>query len=403
MGSPDTHARLSPSSCERWAHCTMAPTLEKQFPQDSTGNVFTREGTLAHSFCELYGRTAFGQLPGLLEDGRQTLIQGDAEGLYDPEMDECARFYADYLKKLAKSLGDQSPFAAFEARVDLRKWVPDGFGTCDSVMVVGDTICITDYKHGQGVRVDARDNYQMRLYALGAYERFGPFFQDIDTVHMAIVQPRVSRTPSEETISLTELLAWGEWLRPVAKAAYTGQGASYHEGEWCRWCSASHACKARWKELFEDEEALGAVQEGTGAYTADELGLLLPRMRRMAAAVKKVEEFIKAELASGNPVAGWKLVAGGLGNRAWTDETKALEAIAAAGIDTAPLYTVSPISLAQIEKKLGKKTFGEVCGAFVTRPEKAPAMVPEDDPRAAWSPLTQDELEELAAAAAEGG
>jgi hypothetical protein len=133
-----------------------------------------------------------------------------------------AEFYVDYLTRKAMAY-DQRPHVAPEMRVDLSEWVPEGFGTCDCIMIGGDTLHITDYKHGKGVIVSAVDNPQMRLYALGALAMYRPIYGDtIKQVSMAIVQPRVTEDVSEECITVDELLAWGEKVKPLAQMAFAG-------------------------------------------------------------------------------------------------------------------------------------------------------------------------------------
>ena len=56
-------------------------------------------------------------------------------------------------------------------------------------MISDGTLHIVDFKYGRGVLVEAEDNPQMKLYALGALEIFDCLY-DIDTVSMTIYQPR---------------------------------------------------------------------------------------------------------------------------------------------------------------------------------------------------------------------
>ena len=91
-------------------------------------------------------------------------------------------------------LYDSAPTVAAEVKVDFNDYVPEGFGTCENLMIGGDTLSITDYKHGKGVPVSAVGNPQMRLYALGALKRYAPIFGDtIKKVRMSIDQPRLQR------------------------------------------------------------------------------------------------------------------------------------------------------------------------------------------------------------------
>ena len=177
MASPQAHAkRCSPSSAHRWLNCTASPTFEEQFPQEEA-SVYAREGTLAHSICELYVARDFNGLPKRSFNARLKKLQ--AEELYDDEMLTTAETYAEYLRDKARGFA-ATPFVASEIRVDLSDYIPECFGTCDCVMIGGDMLHITDYKHGKGVPVSAVDNPQMKLYALGALK----FYQVTSKHHM---------------------------------------------------------------------------------------------------------------------------------------------------------------------------------------------------------------------------
>lgn len=81
------------------------------------------------------------------------------------------------------------PVVLIEQRVDFSRWVEQGFGTSDAILISDGTMHVIDYKHGLGILVSAEDNPQMKCYALGALELFDDIY-DIDTVSMTIYQPR---------------------------------------------------------------------------------------------------------------------------------------------------------------------------------------------------------------------
>ena len=140
-----------------------------------------------------------------------------------------AGFYGQYLWEKSLTFGAK-PFVVCEDRVELTEWIPDGFGTCDNVMIGSGRLHITDYKHGKGVEVSAANNPQMRLYALGALKKYMPIFGDtIQTVSMAIVQPRITEHVDEEELTVADLLSWGEQIKPIAAKAY-GEDGEFHSG-----------------------------------------------------------------------------------------------------------------------------------------------------------------------------
>ena len=196
MPTPRQHALLSASSAHRWLACTAAPHFEESFP-DGTSS-YAEEGTLAHAICELYARKKFTVLSTRKFNSELKKLQ--ARPLYSDEMLRTAEAYVDYLTEKAMQYAT-SPHVAMEVKVDLTAYIPDGFGTCDCIMIGGDTLHITDYKHGKGVPVSAENNPQMRLYALGALRLYGPIYGDqIKRVSMGICQPRLSQEASEDAL-----------------------------------------------------------------------------------------------------------------------------------------------------------------------------------------------------------
>lgn len=195
---PTGHALLSASAAHRWLECTAAPLYEQQFPRGTSP--YAEEGTLAHEFCELAGRARFKGTSALVANDKLASLR--EEPMYDKEMEQTADAYAAYLAYKAASFSS-FPYLDFEVKVDLTDYVPAGFGTCDCIMIGGDALHITDYKHGRGIKVDAEGNPQMRLYALGALKKYRPIFGDsIKKISMGIFQPRISLEPSEDTMTV---------------------------------------------------------------------------------------------------------------------------------------------------------------------------------------------------------
>ena len=202
---PEKHALLSASSASRWLKCTAAPRFEEHLPERTSE--YAEEGRLAHAICELKTLKKFTVMTSRTYTTRLNKLKKDP--LYSEEMDKTSDLYIEHLIEQAM-LYDSTPTVAAEVQVDFGEYVPEGFGTCDNVMIGGDTLSITDYKHGKGVPVSAVGNPQMRLYALGALKRYAPVFGDaIKKIRMSIDQPRLD-SYTTDTITVEELLAWGE-------------------------------------------------------------------------------------------------------------------------------------------------------------------------------------------------
>lgn len=392
------HALLSASSANRWLICTASPRFEAQFPEKTTE--YAEEGRLAHALCELKVLKKF--TTSIKPSAYKTRLNKlKKEPLYSDEMDRTSDIYIEHLTEKAMEY-DSPPFVNAEVKVSFEEYVPNGFGTCDCIMIGGDMLDITDYKHGKGVPVSAEGNPQMRLYALGALKQFEPFYGGmIKRVRMTIVQPRIQLEPSSETITVDELKAWGETIKPIAQIAYSGFG-EFKPGEHCRFCRGKAQCRVRADantalEDFKDcllPTAKSIQREETDAprssmLTNDEIGELLVRGQSLVQWYKDLEDYALNALLNGEEIAGWKAVAG-RSNRTFTDQDAALAAVIAAGYDESLVYERKPKSLTGIEELMGKKEFAEKIGQFVVKPIGKPTLAPMSDKRAPYSTAAVD-------------
>ncbi len=369
---PTQHALLSASGAHRWLYCTGSPLLEKDFP-DST-SVYAQEGTLAHYLCELKLMAYTGEITKRkLTSMKNKLMKSE---LWQPEMDSTSEAYLDYIKDITMSY-TVKPVILIEKKVDFSRYVPEGFGTADCLILAGDTLHVVDYKHGKGVVVDADHNPQMMLYALGAMSELSLLYR-FKFVHMTIVQPRVNNI-SEFTMTADELVEWGESVvKPKAEAAISGNG-TFEAGDWCRFCRAKQQCKTR----YESNDSLYpelSERHDPRLITLDELGEYLKRGRDMAAWLEDMKEYALSESLAGAEVPGWKAVEG-RGSRAFTDTDEAVDTLIKNGIDESVLYERRVLTLAQMEKAVGKKAFGELVGDLVVKNPGKPTLVEESDKR----------------------
>ena len=189
------HAILSASASKRWMNCTPSALLEKQFADEES--IYAAEGTAAHALAE-HKLKRF-----LKKRSKRPVSDYDCD-----EMEECTDDYVSFameqIEKAKQSCSD--PVVMIEQRLDFSRWVPEGFGTGDLVIVADDTLYIVDLKYGKGIAVSAEWNPQMLLYSLGALELFGSLY-DIEKVNMTIHQPRLENVSTFETVSYTHLRA----------------------------------------------------------------------------------------------------------------------------------------------------------------------------------------------------
>ena len=396
---PDKHAILSPSAAHRWLHCTPAPRVEAEFPE--TTSKYAEEGRLAHSVCELAAKKKFTVMNNRTYNSRLKRLKADPK--WDDEMLSTAATYVEHLTEHAMRF-EHAPYVALEVQVDITDYAPEAFGTCDCVMIGGDELIITDYKHGKGVPVSAQDNPQMLLYALGALKLYRPIYGDmIRRVSTYIDQPRLGSYDGA-SMTVEELLAWGESIKPKAAAAFMGTG-EFAPGEWCRFCRAKAKCRARANqntalEDFKDCIPLGrsipmqAEYDATGfkpsnCLTDEEIGALLVRAEGLVAWYNDLKEYALAACLNGKTIPGWKAVEG-RSTRAWTDQDAALEALMAGGVEEAIIYDRVPKTLAQLEKVIGKQRFGELVGGMITKSPGKPALAAESDKRPAYNGAAAD-------------
>lgn len=369
---PTQHALLSASSAHRWLHCTGSPLLEKEFPD--TTSVYAQEGTLAHELCELKLKKYTTVMPkGTYTRAHNKIMKSE---LWQNEMEGTSETYLEYVKSIMLAC-EIAPAVLIEKRVDFSRYVPEGFGTADCLILAGDTLHVIDYKHGKGVVVDADHNPQMMLYALGAMSELSLLYR-FKFVHMTIVQPRVSNI-SEFTMTADEIIKWGESVvKPKAEAAMSGNG-EFEAGDWCRFCRAKLQCKTR----YESNDSLYpelSERHDPRLISLAELGEYLRRGRDMAAWLEDMKEYALSESLAGADVPGWKAVEG-RGSRAFTDTDKAVDVLIKNGIDESVLYERRVLTLAQMEKAVGKKAFGEIVGNLVVKNPGKPTLVEESDKR----------------------
>ena len=364
------HALLSASSAHRWLECPASAVAAEAYPKQDTE--FTKEGTLAHEVAEIVARGEW-------------IFRWETEpelGV-NQEMRECAVAYRDYIQEQTKS---DDAHVLLERRVDFSPWVPDGFGTCDCIILDDDTMTVIDYKYGVGVPVSATDNPQLKLYALGALNDYGLAF-DVKQVKMHIFQPRINNV-SEDACTVDELLEWAEKVvKPTAAKAAQGKGG-YKAGEHCRFCPHGGKCRTLSKHCIEFVETHD-LRVGVPKLAPFEIAEVLAMEPVIALWLKKVKEQALTTMLSGGQVPGYKVVEGKLGNRKWTDEQQVAAALMEAGYGREDITETKLLSPAAMDKAIGKKKAAELLADLIDRSPGAPTIAPETDKRPAYDRLAE--------------
>lgn len=365
------HAILGASSAHRWLNCPGSALLTADMPDQTSP--YAEEGTQAHAVCEAVARLALAREYRLVSSA--TPVQPPAD---NQEMLQCAEVYLEAIREAITGLqlaeGDP-PYIALEQRVDFSTWVPEGFGTADCILIGGGILHVIDYKHGKGVQVEADDNPQLKLYALGALSRYAALYT-IHTVRWSIVQPRNGGVSQAPDMTAQDLLRWAEeTVKPTAALAMTPD-APIIPGEWCRFCKARATCRARSDHMLALE---GFNKQDPKLLTPEEISDALTRGADLEKWLNDLREHALSEALAGRAIPGWKAVEG-RSIRVWSDPEAAFSKALELGVPEAVLYERKPVTLAALEKTLGKKAFLAL-NAFVTVPPGKPALAPDSDKR----------------------
>ena len=362
---PVKHAVLSASSSHRWLNCNPSARLEEKFEDNETEAA--AEGTAAHALCEHKLRKM------LKLRSRKPTSKYDCD-----EMDEYTDGYVEFVSEQIAQAKQfcKDPLVLIEQKLDFSCYVPDGFGTGDCLVVADHLLHIIDFKYGMGVLVDAVENPQMMLYALGALRLFDSLYE-IDTVSMSIYQPRRDNV-STWTISVAELNEWAEnTLVPKAKLAFEGKG-EFSPGTWCTFCKAAVKCRAR----AEAKLQLTKYEFAEPPLLSDEeIEDILGRVDDLTKWANEIVAYAQdAAIKHGKTWSGFKLVESRT-IRKYSDEEAVAQAASDAGYHD--IYKKSLIPITEMEKLMGKKTFAEVLGGLVVKPQGKPTLVPASDKRPA--------------------
>lgn len=348
--------------------CPPSARLEQMFPD--MPSAFAEEGTLAHAMAARHLKNYIGE--DYTEEEATIAV---ALGKYsDIECMQHASRYAGLVIAGFEEVRETTPDAKLfvEKELNLDAWVPDSFGTADAIIIADSVMDVYDFKYGAGVKVSARDNVQMMLYALGALSLYELDY-GIEEVNMHIVQPRMDNYDVFD-MKVPELKRWAETeLRRGAMNAYLGRGEC-NEGDWCRFCKALGRCRQNVENAFIGLEFADKV------VSPEEMARdILPRVPAIKRWVGVVTDEAQRMAERGERLDGYELRES-RPRRAWADESALSEALANAGIDREEyMHKREMLSPAQLEKKIGKKKFAAIAEPFITLVPGKTTLVKIDD------------------------
>ena len=386
---PEAHALLGASKAHQWLACPPSARWEEHFTDPGPSEA-AAEGSVAHALAEDH-------LTKILNGKKVTTPKKFRDDpLYRPAMEEHVATYCDVITDTMAAMREagDDPIIYLEQRLDLSKWIPEGFGTADCILIGGHTIHVFDFKYGKGVPVSAEENPQLKLYGLGALEEFG-FLYDISEVVLHIIQPRLESI-TEWNVSRDVLEKWGEFVvKPVAAQAHIGEGEFNPGEEQCRWCLCKMACRAynnyrldQVKSMFNDQGEERLPNELSPSEIAD----LLKSVEAIKKWANSVQEFAQDQAVNHGVVwPGYKLVEG-ISRRKITDEEKVITILDDLGFTTSKTCKLKGIT--DLEDLVGKQRLQDAISDYIIKPPGKPTLVPETDKRPVYSDIKFTEFKE---------
>lgn len=374
------HARLAPSAASRWLVCTASIRMEQAVSAPVGPSEYADEGTRAHTRAEIEASFAFRLISE--EIYRKRLAEWELECLSDEErldMEQYAMMYVAFLAELLKE--DKHATLLLEQLVDTG--VPGCWGTADAIIMAPSYIHVVDYKYGMGVRVDAEENPQTRLYGLGALDAFGDVVDTTKEVRMSIFQPRIDHV-SHEVLTAAKLRRWRKsYVVPLAAEADSEHGRFNPTEEACRWCPARGECKPRMMKFtrmdFGDPDLMSP---GDLSDAMD----MVPEIRDWCSAV---EDLALDKIYSQRvKVPGWKAVRSA-GRRSIKDPEAAIKRLVKAGFKRRDVSVTKMRTLGDLEKLVGKEELPKILGPTLVKPEGSISIVSAADPRPSVDPTSE--------------
>lgn len=359
------HAKLSASGSERWLNCPGSVKACEGYPNKSS--TFAQEGTLAHELADR-----------CLKQNKDADQYIGKPILYSKIESDMARYVQEYLDYV-RSFETKNTQLLTEERVDFSNIVPKGFGTMDAAVInyQTSTCHIFDLKYGQGIKVDAENNTQAQLYALGLLNELD-FIGDIDKFVLHIVQPRVNHFDDWE-VSTIDLKLFGEYAKQRAELALSKDAPIIPGDKQCQWCLAKADCEALAKHteqiIASEFENLDQQDQLETIFLTDERKkLILDNKSLIESFLKAVEKDVFDRLIEGEQFAGYKLVEG-RSVRQWKDGAELL-LVNKLGDDA---YDKKLIGITAAQKLIGKDEVDQL----TIKPQGKTTLVPESDKRKA--------------------
>jgi len=368
------HAVLSCSGSNQWMNCT--PSARKNEFLESAPSPYALEGTLAHELSEIELKKYFKLIDNT--EYKRRLAEIEENEYYRDEMPEFVDVYVthcieeyNYYKSICNHVE-----ISIEDKIDLTRYIPDGGGSNDFVIIADLFIVVIDLKYGRGVSVSAVGNSQLRLYGLGSVFKHRLSY-NMKEIKMTIVQPR-TYSISSDIITVEELEHWADTeVVEKAKIAFEG-GGELNPGEWCKFCKFKPKCRAIYDQnLAMMKKDFGDPHELTEA----EIREVFEKSDQITSWVNSVEAYVLDKLLKKEDFTGYKLVKG-RSIRKFTSTEEVSTKLSEMGFKSDD-YMSDPklLGITAIEKLVGKKKFEAEMDPFVFKTEPKPSIALLSDKR----------------------
>lgn len=390
MSDGNKHAILSPSSADRWMVCPGSVLMEQGIPD--VESEYSKEGTMAHELATL-----------MLNNPVRVLTKAEIENVGNFDYENQGEYVHNYVYEVHKLSEGHTLLVEQRLPIGHITLEEDAEGTSDATIIHTDglTIEVNDLKFGMGVKVYAKRNRQMMLYALGAVHQFEAL-GDFQKIVMRIHQPRLnhldewecSRDELEEFASEVKFRADFIWRLVRGKVDFKPDQDLVPTEKGCMWCKAKAICPAYAQQVinivagdFMDLTKNPVAKLSKAARNIDKidnkkLAWFMQNLGLIEDWAKGVRARVEAELFAGHEVPGFKLVEGKKGNRKWDDEDLVEAKMKKLKLASKDMYVTEIISVAKAEKLLKKepKKWEALLG-FISQTEGKPSVAPSIDPR----------------------
>lgn len=345
-----SHAICSPSGAVRWMTCPGSVREERNYPESSS--TYATLGTLIH------------------EVAYEALLANEPPMSHPELMPEhlaIAKAYVNYVKAIPG-------FKFYEHRMRFNEYV---WGTADAVIADGKILHVVDLKSGSGVKVTARQNPQLMIYALMALREF-EFLYDIEEVQIHIAQPALDNFDVWH-IDPQTLMDWEFELLAAVEKTQDPQAELNPSEKACQFCRAKYQCAARGRQAITAARESFALVE-PNKLTLEQISKVLAHKKELNRWLDDAETYALQLAENGTRIPGFELTEG-RSIRKYINGDAVAERLQASGINPALIYERNLLTLTAMEKLLGKKEFSELLGDLITKQPGKPVLAPTKDTR----------------------